>query len=133
LHHHAYTVRTFVERQYFAGRSLRHMLQLHPELVDAYGARHVEVALRQPRLNQEGGRRTEAEDAIEAIKVKAFTLDEQNRLGSEGWHGDFLSALFELACHDGYVSSRAAEELNVAAARRAILSRFRSRVKHVER
>ncbi|MCU1275214.1 MAG: hypothetical protein JWO48_2645 [Bryobacterales bacterium] len=131
LHYHPYTLSSFLDRQYFVGRSLRRMLELHPELVDEYGARRVDAALRQPRQNRGSERLCEATAAIEALKASARALEVRNQLGSEDWHGIFLSALFELCLHDGYASAWPVTEVNLAAARTVILDRFLFRVQKV--
>lgn len=105
MHYHAYTVETFIERQYRAGRSLRYLIDLHPELADEYGVRRIDAALRQPARSHdvETTRRTTA--TIEALKDEARTLESQGLLGTAEWHGQFLSALFRLCLEDGYASS----------------------------
>ncbi len=128
LHYHQYTLASFLDRQYFVGRSLRRMLELHPELASEYGAQRVDAALRQPRHHKDAEKLRQATAAIEALKASARTLEVRNQLGSEDWHGNFLSALFELCMHDGYASAWPVTEVNLAAARTAILDRFLSRV-----
>jgi glycosyltransferase involved in cell wall biosynthesis len=128
LHYHPYTLSGFLDRQFLVGRSLRRMLQLHPELAREVGAQPVESALRQPRRYRDAYRLRQATSAIQSIQVAARTLETRNQLGSEDWHGDFLSALFGLCLLDGYASAWPAAEVNLAAARTVILDRFLSRV-----
>jgi glycosyltransferase involved in cell wall biosynthesis len=128
LHYHPYTLPSFLDRQYRVGQSLRRMLELHPELVHEYHAHRAQAALRQPRRYGDSYRLRKATAAIQAIQASARALEAQNQLGSEDWHGDFLSALFELCFLDGYASAWPAAEVNLAAARTAILDRFLLRV-----
>jgi glycosyltransferase involved in cell wall biosynthesis len=131
LHYHPYTLPSFLDRQYFVGRSLRRMLELHPELVYEYGAQRVDAALRQPRRHKDSERLCQATAAIEALKASARTLEVRNQLGSKAWHGNFLSALFELCLLDGYASAWPVTEVNLADARTVILDRFLLRVQKV--
>jgi glycosyltransferase involved in cell wall biosynthesis len=124
LHYHPYTLPSFLDRQYFVGRSLRRMLELHPELVRKYDAQPVQAALRQPRRYGDSHRLRQATAAIQAIKTSASTLEAQQQLGSEDWHGDFLSALFELCLFDGYASAWPVTESNLSSAKTVILDRF---------
>jgi glycosyltransferase involved in cell wall biosynthesis len=131
LHYHPYTLSGFLDRQYFVGRSLRRMLELHPELVRQSSAQSVQTALRQPRRYRDSYRLRQAASAIQAIQASARTLEARNQLGSEHWHGDFLSALFGLCLLEGYASAWPADEVNLAAAKTVILNRFLSRVLEV--
>jgi hypothetical protein len=128
LHHHPYTLGGFLDRQFFVGRSLRRMLDLHPELLDEYGLRNVDAALRRPARRSDAEGLRSATRSIAAIKAAARVLEAQGLLGSEDWHGAFLSALFELCMHDGFVSEWLVETVNLGAARCAMLSRFFSRL-----
>jgi len=128
LHYHPYTLPSFLDRQYLVGQSLRRMLELHPELVHEYDAQRVQTALRQPRRYRDSSRLRQATAAIQGIKASACTLEARNQLGSEDWHGNFLSALFDLCLLDGYASALPNTEVNLAAARSVILDRFLFRV-----
>ena len=131
LHHHPYTLSGFLDRQFFVGRSLRRMLELHPELLDEYGLRNVESALRKPTGRGDAEVLRSATRSIAAIKAAARILEAQSQLGSQEWHGAFLSALFELCMHDGFASEWPVETVNLGAARTAILRRFFSRLQGV--
>jgi len=133
LHHHPYTLGAFLGRQFFVGRSLRRMLDLHPELLDEYGLQSVEAALRRRAGREDAQELRSATHTIAAIKAAARVLDAQNRLGSEDWHGALLSALFELCMHDGYVSEWPVDTVNLGAARSVMLRRFFSRLQGVAR
>lgn len=131
LHHHPYTLGGLLDRQFFVGRSLRRMLDLHPELLDEYGLRNVDAALRRPAGRNDAEGLRSATRSIAAIKAAARVLEAQSQLGSEDWHGAFLSALFELCIHDGYASEWPVETVNLGAARSAMLGRFFSRLQGV--
>lgn len=124
LHYHPYTLDEFLDRQVRVGRSLRRMLELHPELMDEYGIGRVVEALRQPRPPGKGA----AGSSIDEVKAFARGLEAEGKLGSESWHGEFLSALFELCMHDGYATAGIDEAANVPAARAAVVQRFLRRV-----
>jgi len=128
LHYHPYTLPSFLDRQYFVGRSLRRMLELHPELVHEYDAQPIQAALRHPRRYGDSYKLRQATAAIQAIEASARSLEARDQLGSEDWHGDYLSALFELSLLDGYASAWPETEVNVAAAKTVILDRFLSRM-----
>jgi glycosyltransferase involved in cell wall biosynthesis len=130
LHHHPYSLAAFLQRQSLVGRSLRHLLKVHPELVDAFAAAHVEAALRKP-LDTRADRSSAAE--LEELRALGLSLEASGELGSEDWHGDFLSALFELCVHDGYASAWPADRVNLGAARAAILERFWARMERSDR
>jgi glycosyltransferase involved in cell wall biosynthesis len=128
LHLHPYTLGTFLERQDRVGRSLRYLIEVHPELVGAFAAAPVYAALRQPR--DAGSDRSRSTMAVELEELRALglLLEARGELGSEDWHGDFLSALFELCMHDGCASAWPPDQVNLGAARAAILERFWSRM-----
>jgi glycosyltransferase involved in cell wall biosynthesis len=128
LHDHAYTLETFLARQFFVGQSLRRMLELHPELLQEYGLAAVSGALAQPPRSGDAGA---AAEKIRRLEAFALELEAADRLGSEPWHGDFLSALFELRMHEGYAASGTG--LNMAAAREAMLERLFRRVPQLRR
>jgi glycosyltransferase involved in cell wall biosynthesis len=129
MHYHAYTVDTFIERQYRAGRSQRHLIDLHPELADEYDVRRIDRALRQPAKSSNGERGDRAAASIDALKEEACTLESRRLLGTAEWHGEFLSALFILCLEDGYASCCPAG--NLAAARNLILDRLFSRLQRI--
>lgn len=128
LHEHAYRLGEFLNRQFFVGQSLRHLLQLHPELLDEYGLRQVAGALREPRGPRDATLLDDATSTIERLEDFGRLLEEQDQLGSETWHAALLSALFELRMHNGYASAWPAGEVNLAAARVAMLDRFFDRI-----
>ena len=128
LHYHRYSLDSFLERQYRAGRSLRHMLELHPELADAYGIRQVDAALRRPHRRHDAETAQRSAAAIDTLKNAGRNLEARDLLGTEDWHGDFLSAVFELCLHDGYACAWPTPEVNLPAARGVILERFYSRL-----
>jgi glycosyltransferase involved in cell wall biosynthesis len=129
MHYHAYTVDSFIERQYRAGRSLRHLIHLHPELADEYDVRRIDRALRQPAKSSDGERASRAVASINSLKEKACTLESRRLLGTAEWHGEFLSALFTLCLEDGYASG--CPEGNLTAARNLILDRLFSRLQRI--
>jgi len=91
LHHHPYTLGGFLDRQFFVGRSLRRMLDLHRELLDEYGLRNVDAALRRPAGPDDAEELRSAARSIAAIRAAARVLEAQSQLGFEDWHGTFLS------------------------------------------
>lgn len=130
LHYHSYTLATFLERQAIVGRSLRRMLELHPELVDEYGARRVDAALRMSSARNDDQILGRITGELDRLKEWVLLLDTQGALGSQEWHGALVSALFELCLHEGYVSAWSNWEVNRAAARAVMLNRFFSRIRN---
>jgi hypothetical protein len=128
LHYHPYSLNRFMERQFFVGKSLRRMLELHPDLVDEYGTRAVDTALHN---SERAVDESAAAAAIEEIKVMAYKLEAQEELGSQEWHGSFVSALFELCMIEGYASAWPEREGNADAARIAMFDRFSFRMRAV--
>jgi glycosyltransferase involved in cell wall biosynthesis len=121
MHYHAYTVETFMQRQYYAGRSLRHLLALHPELTDEYNVGRINAALRQPARTGDAEIARRAAATIDDLKQQARSLESRGLLGTVEWHSQFLSALFRLCLEDAYASSW--PEGNLAAARSLMLDR----------
>ena len=129
-HHHPYTVAQFFERQFFAGKSLRRLLELHPELSAEYGVDRIDDALRQAAHTPASiGPPAEA---IETLSACARLLEARGALGTETWHAPFLSALFELFLHHGYASAVSPTASHLEAARAVILHRFRFRMRAVK-
>ena len=126
LHDHPYTLESFLERQRFVGRSLRHLVELHPELMDDFGIRAIDSALRTVPPRQGSG--PDSSRLIRDLECHARRLEAGGELGKEEWHGPFLSALFEMCLHDGYASAWP-ESGNVPAAREAIVERLFSRMR----
>lgn len=131
-HYHPHTLESFSKRQSFVGRSLRRLLELHPELADEYGVGALNEALRKPRRKRDAETMRRVQAEMEALKIGARSLEEQGELGSRDWHASFLSALFELRMSEGYAEEWPPEEVNLAAAREVILKRFFSRLRQVK-
>jgi GT2 family glycosyltransferase len=129
LHYHPHTLTTLLERQVMVGRSLRRMLELHPELVDEYGACRVDAALRTPPIRNDDPSVRGLTTEIDAIREWALQLEAEGALGSQQWHGALVSALFEFSSHEGYVSTWPVEEVNLAAAWTVMLDRLFSRIR----
>jgi glycosyltransferase involved in cell wall biosynthesis len=132
MHYHAYTLRAFLQRQRFAGRCLRRVLELHPELITEYSLEPIDRALRSSKSTFSQRRFKETAAMLMQIEAGACLLEASNRLGNEQWHNLYLSALWELFLQEGYVDSWAAEGMNLTAARELILRRFFSRWKGLQ-
>jgi GT2 family glycosyltransferase len=127
LHYHSYKLANLLERQKVVGKSLRHMLERHPEVVDEYGVRSVAAALRtSPASSPATGGSMAAE--LEGVTGWILALEAEGTLGSQEWHGALVSAVFELYMHEGYASAWAEQEVNLATAHAVILDRFFSRI-----
>jgi GT2 family glycosyltransferase len=125
-HHHRYTLTDFVARQFRAGRALPHLFGLHPELTGSWGSETVLQAAVSSRGSARGKAR-EPEDLIARLIAYAAALEERSQLGSQPWHGDFVSALLELCMLHGLAATRRKQN-DLAAGLDAALARFRSRL-----
>ena len=65
---------------------------------------------------------------IEGIKAWPKVIEQRYRLGSQNWHADLLSAVFELCYLQGFVMSHSDPNGNFAAAYSYILERFQERM-----
>lgn len=124
-HHHNYTVQQFIDRQIRAGMMARVFVRLHPEVANDVGILQIESALETP-----GGVNEPVDEylsMIEGIKSWAKVIDRHYNLGSQNWHHDFLSSVFELCYLQGCIMGCGRPEANYGAAYRFVLERFQER------
>ena len=129
LHYHPYTLGRFLERQVFAGACLRRMLELHPELTGEFGVSEVRAALHRPGGDGSGEPARDTAAVLDAVKAAALIADARGQLGTEAWHGEWVTALCEICFHAGYVAAWPPAEVNAAAARAVLLGRFFARLR----
>jgi glycosyltransferase involved in cell wall biosynthesis len=132
LHRHPYTLGAFLDRQRFVGQSLPRLIELHPELLPEFGLGPITSALHRPHRSEDPAVLRSAVASLGRVESFALQLEAEGSLGSEPWHADLLSALFEARMHDGYVSTLDASR-NHAAARSSVVERFFRRVPQLRR
>lgn len=132
LHRHPYTLEAFLDRQRFVGQSLPRLIELHPELLPEYSLGPITSALRRAHRSDDPAVLRSAIAGLRRVESFALQLEADGNLGSEPWHADLLSALFEARMYDGYVST-VDVSWNHAAARSAILERLFRRVPQLRR
>jgi hypothetical protein len=65
---------------------------------------------------------------IEGIKAWPKVIEQRYNLGSQNWHADLLTAVFELCYLQGFVMSHGDPNANYAGAYTYILERFQERM-----
>jgi glycosyltransferase involved in cell wall biosynthesis len=125
-HHHPYSVRQFVERQISVGLTAKTFLEFHPEVAKMIG-----VVKLQKVLASEPKGPSQTDDfisMIEGLKAWPKVIEERYSLGSQNWHADLLSAVFELCYLQGFVMAHTNPNANYAGAYAYILERFQERM-----
>jgi glycosyltransferase involved in cell wall biosynthesis len=125
-HHHQFNVSQFVERQISVGSMAKTFLQFHPDV-----AKEIGVAKLQRLLGSERKDRAQCDyliSMIEGIKAWPKVIEQRYQLGSQNWHADLLTAVFELCYLQGFVISHEEPNANYAAAYTFILERFQERM-----
>ncbi len=126
-HYHPYTVRQFIERQVTAGISGKTFTRVHPEAAKKLGADKVDALLASPvRAGQ--GLVEDLIRMIEGVKSWGVVIEGNYNLGSQNWHGDLLSAIFELSYLQGYIMANDDPSANYAAAYQYALERFQEKM-----
>jgi hypothetical protein len=125
-HYHRYSLKDFLNRQVSVGLAAKTLLQLHPELEsEVLGNPSVLRELRRPAASlADESLLPDYAAVIEGIKSFGIILDSTQNLGSQNWHGTYLTALFRLAMDQGVVASCDDAAANIVAAYQAIIQRF---------
>jgi glycosyltransferase involved in cell wall biosynthesis len=127
VHLHPYSVKSFIHRQASCGSMARVFLDMHPELASAIGVEGLDEAL----SHQMKGAYGEIGDylsVIAGLKGWACLIETTQNLGSQNWHADLLSAVFELSYLQGCIDSVKNPGANYSAAYQFILQRFQQRM-----
>lgn len=125
-HHHPYTMRQFMNRQVSSGMMATVFLRMHPEVRDELALGDILARLHEPV--RPGAAVEEYAAVIEGIKAWAAILEKDHNLGSQNWHRDVTSAVFELSFLQGFVLGYDDPAANQPAAYKLILERFQRRM-----
>jgi GT2 family glycosyltransferase len=125
-HHHQYNVSQFVERQIAVGSMAKTFLEFHPDVAKQIGLVKLQRVLTSPR--KDSAQSDNLISMIEGIKAWPKVIEQRYNLGSQNWHADLLSAVFELCYLQGFVMAHADPNANYAAAYTYILERFQERM-----
>jgi GT2 family glycosyltransferase len=125
-HHHSYDVRQFVERQILVGAMAKTFLGFHPEVGKEIGVQSLQRLLASPPKS--GAQCDDLISMIEGLKAWPKVIEQRYNLGSQNWHADLLSAVFELAYLQGFVLAHGDPNANYGAAYTYILERFQERM-----
>jgi glycosyltransferase involved in cell wall biosynthesis len=127
-HHHEYSFETFLNRQRSAGKMLKALLDLHPELACTFADGDVIAAIRSDRFRGDAAMAADTASVLAGIMAAARLLEKTQRLGSQNWHDDLLTALFRLAHSEGVLAAYASPEVNLTAGRLKVLETFQTAV-----
>jgi glycosyltransferase involved in cell wall biosynthesis len=125
-HHHQYSVSQFVERQLAVGSMAKVFLEFHPDVAKLIGLSKLQRILMSEKKNS--AQIDNLISMIEGIKAWPKVIEQRYNLGSQNWHADLLSAVFELCYLQGFVMSHADPNANYGAAYTYILERFQERM-----
>jgi hypothetical protein len=128
VHRHSYSVRQFMARQVSVGMMANIMLELHPDIDKEIGLHELRRRLALPP--GVAAPVQEFLSVIEGIKGWAGILETQYQLGTQNWHTDLLTALFEMCYLQGYIMAHDNPAANHAEAYKGILERFQQRMSH---
>ncbi len=123
-HHHPYDTRGFIRRQAACGKMARVFLDLHPEVAPLIGVAEV-----MDHLNRETYNDVPVNDVLamlDGLKAWPIVIERTQRLGSQNWHADLLSAVFELAYLEAFVGTQ--EGSNFGAGYLHLLELFQQRM-----
>ena len=126
-HELTYTVREYMEHQTAAGASAYKLFAEHSGAKDKLGVSAVDRLLASSKPLST----PVLEDLlrmIEGAKSWAVVIETNYKLGSQNWHADLLTAVFELSYLQGYVLGCSDPQANYAAAYRYCLERFQERL-----
>ncbi len=126
-HDHPYTVASFMRRQVACGMMARVFFEKHPEIASEIGLSALNEALREA---PDGGVPVDHYMTVfEGLKSWALIVEKLDSLGSQNWHGDLLSAVFELGYFEGYLRTIVRSDANVAAGARWLFERVTGKLK----
>ena len=126
-HLHEHTVETFLNRQVGAGMMLKVLLDLHPEAADLFhDMLEVVRVMQKDDVPDDPETLASATAVFEGIKGWAKLIARAQKLGSQNWHADFLSAVFQLAMDEGVLLAYGSPPANLTAGRLRALERFRN-------
>ncbi len=125
-HHHRFNVSQFIERQISVGSMAKTFLKLHPDVAKEIRVSKLLRILASPR--KDGAQCDNLIAMIEGIKAWPKVIEQRYGLGSQNWHADLLTAVFELCYLQGFIMSHEGANANYAAAYSYILEGFQERM-----
>jgi glycosyltransferase involved in cell wall biosynthesis len=125
-HHHPYNVSQFIDRQISAGSMAQTFLEIHPDVAKQIGLAKMQRILSSPR--KDAAQTDHLISMIEGIKAWPKVIEQRYNLGSQNWHADLLSAVFELCFYQGFVMAHLDPNANYSAAYAYILEKFQERM-----
>jgi GT2 family glycosyltransferase len=125
-HHHQYNVAQFVERQLAVGSMAKTFLEFHPDVAKQIGLAKLQRILMSEKKNP--AQIDNLISMIEGIKAWPKVIEHRYNLGSQNWHADLLTAVFELCYLQGFVMSHGDPNANYPSAYTYILERFQERM-----
>jgi glycosyltransferase involved in cell wall biosynthesis len=129
-HWHQYSLETFINRQFSAGTMLKVLLEKHPELSETFADYELIEAMASDHFRDDAEMLAHVTGVFEGIKSLAKLLSYTQRLGSQNWHHELLSAVFRLAHSEGVMMAYATPTSNLVAARLKALENFQAMISH---
>jgi glycosyltransferase involved in cell wall biosynthesis len=128
-HFHNYGLTSFIRRQINAGEMARTLVDMHPELASFIDVEELDGALRSGRPDpMDMQLLLEFECIVQGLKSWGVILEAHQDLGTQGWHDDYLNALFQLCHGEGYLNTFRGNGGNIAEGYRVLLRRFQQRL-----
>jgi len=130
-HHHHYDVAGFMKRQVSCGFMMDVLFKIHPNLKETILDPKLLDIFNTPAVlvpDDSLGLASHYSTVIEGIKSWAIILDKHHGLGSQNWHQDFLSAVFQLAFLESYVMLQVVSPSAQVRAYRHLLDDFKLRL-----
>lgn len=127
VHHHPYTVSSFLSRQVSAGMMAQRFLELHPSRAADLGLAELRDRLTLPMR----GTSFPIEhyfSVFEGLKSWTLVIEHHYGLGNQNWHADLLKAIFQLAFFEGYLRVQSGPDVNLAAGCRYVLEVMRTKM-----
>ena len=121
------TVRQFLGQRFEAGREARLFTRAHPEIAALLGIDRMDALLATP-VKAGAGLLEDLIRMLEGVKSWAVVIESHYNLGSQNWHADLLSAVFEASYLHGYVVSCETAGANFGAAYQYVLERFQEKM-----
>lgn len=124
VHHHPYTVASFISRQVSVGMMAQRFLELHPGRAGDLGLHELKQRLDSPS----SGSNFPVEhyfSVFEGLKSWALVIENHYGMGQQNWHADLLKTVFQLAYFEGFLRVQTGPHVNLAAGCRFVLETVR--------
>ena len=130
-HCHTYSSDAFFNRQLSAGMMAHVFHRLHPEVASSIGISGLLREIERPGAGETDATIADYLSVIEGIKSYIRLTERRPDFGASYWHGDLLSAAFELAYAQGFVMAAARPSANLGAAYELVVNRFFERTRGI--